>query len=212
MSPKQKRIYLYLIMPAFLLFRFWSIFVLHCYELPQLKLNCPSIAKDSPFAVSYLALKMEVCNSTSESSVEIQQEVSPVEQYCKYVDEITSDIYPDLDPLLVKAVIQHESRYNAEAYNPRTGVVGLMQINPKWHSARADKLGVDLKDPYGNILVGCDILNELCQSSSVSYALNVYAGGYTYANSYIHGTSPYEETIYWMMDGITNGSLVLGGG
>lgn len=118
------------------------------------------------------------------------------ELYNSYVDEIVENFYPDLDARYVKAIIYHESRYSPDVVNAKTGVMGLMQISPKWHIKRAEKLGVtDLLDPYGNILVGCDILNELTQKHSFNYAMNFFAGGYPYANRYKGSTSPYVKSL-----------------
>lgn len=101
--------------------------------------------------------------------------------------------YPDLDPQCILALIYHESRFNPTVVNSKTGAVGLMQILPKWHTQRAERLGTTLTDPAGNIQVGCDILNEVYQQSkSMSYALNVYAGGYPYADRYKDSSSPFE--------------------
>ena len=39
---------------------------------------------------------------------------------------------------------------------------GLMQVNPRWHTDRMDRLGVtDIYDPEGNIKVAADYLAEL---------------------------------------------------
>lgn len=39
-----------------------------------------------------------------------------------------------------------------------------MQVNPKWHRERMEKLGViELADGYSNILTGTDYLSELAQ-------------------------------------------------
>lgn len=118
------------------------------------------------------------------------------ELYNFYVDEIIENFYPDLNAHYIKAIIYYESRYSPDVVNAKTGVMGLMQISPKWHTQRAKNLGVDdLLDPYGNILVGCDILNELTQKRSFNYALNFFAGGYPYANRYKGSTSPYVEQL-----------------
>lgn len=150
-----------------------------------------------------------------EAEVENEPEPEPLSGpalYLQYVDEITSTIYTDLDPVRVKAIIYHESRYQPETVNKKTGVVGLMQISPKWHTKRARNLGVsDLKDPYGNILVGCDILHEMMQGHSMDYATNVFAGGYKYANSYKNGVSPYVRDIRRIEQKLRTGELVIGG-
>lgn len=142
----------------------------------------------------------------------VVEELEGAELYASYVDEITSTIYTDIDPMLVKAIIYHESRYVPDVVNSSSGTAGLMQVSTKWHTERARKLGVDdLLDPYGNILVGCDILSELYQSYGRSYSLNVYAGGYNYANSYKGRKSPYEKAIENIKFGLLDGSITIGG-
>jgi hypothetical protein len=75
-----------------------------------------------------------------------------------YVEEICK-VY-DIEPSLIKSVIEHESSYKTHAKN--VSCTGLMQISIRWHKARASRLGVDdLYDPYGNILLGVDYISEL---------------------------------------------------
>lgn len=122
---------------------------------------------------------------------------TPVEVYCAYADEIVETYYPNLDPAYIKAIIYRESRFQPNEINKRTNVIGLMQIMPKWHMERARSLGVDdLTDPYGNILVGCDLLSEMTEKYSATYALNYFAGGYAYANRYRNSqTSPVIDEL-----------------
>lgn len=123
-------------------------------------------------------------------------ERTPQEIYTDYVYEICGEIYPDVNPMYVEAIIWHESRFQADVVNPRSGTTGLMQVSPKWHTARANALGVsDLTDPYGNILVGCDILHELTEKYSFDYALDFFAGGYAYANTYKGRMSPFVREL-----------------
>lgn len=145
----------------------------------------------------------EIRNSVIESqeisriSRESKKEPTVYDIYNGYVDEIVNSFYPELDPECVKAIIYRESRYDPTAYNANTNVIGLMQISPKWHTQRAKNLGVnDLYDPYGNILVGCDILSEVMkESGSFEYAINFFAGGYPYANAYRNSKSPYIQDL-----------------
>lgn len=132
--------------------------------------------------------------------------------YSSYVDEITSVIYPDIPAEYVKAIIWHESRYQPDKTNNKTGVKGLMQISPKWHTKRAESLGVtNLFDPYGNILVGCDILHELTQQHDFNYALNFFAGGYPYADRYKSSVSPFVKELNNIIHQMENGEIILGG-
>lgn len=122
--------------------------------------------------------------------------LSEEDLYVNYVYEIAHFHYPNIDPDHVCAIIYHESRFDPNARNEKTGVEGLTQINPKWHSKRAERLGVtNLYSPYGNILVCFDILNELAEDNGMDYALNFFAGGYPYANRYRNSTSPFIKEL-----------------
>lgn len=119
-------------------------------------------------------------------------------QVADEVEQICRDVYPNLDPNYILAMIYRESRFQPDATNSKTGATGLMQLLPKWHTTRAEKLGVSLCDWRGNILTGCDLLNEVMQDKgSLSYAINFYAGGYEYADHYkrTHIRSPYERSL-----------------
>ena len=66
-------------------------------------------------------------------------------------------------PELLMSVIEHESSGNPKAVSPG-GCLGLMQIDPRWHKERMERLGVtDLCDPEQNILTGTDYLMELAE-------------------------------------------------
>ena len=91
-----------------------------------------------------------------------QQEVEQTyikEEYQEYVCEIAESY--ELEPELIFAMIEAESSGRPKVVS-KAGCIGLMQISPKWHWDRMEKLGVtDLTDPYSNILVGCDFVAEL---------------------------------------------------
>lgn len=117
--------------------------------------------------------------SIPEEAVSLTQQ-EQIEQHILTV----SSLYPSLEPELIHSIIWKESRYDPTAKNYNGTCIGLMQISTKWHTKRANSLGVtDLFDPYGNILTGCDLLSELLESYSLPMALMVYHGGYTYANN-----------------------------
>lgn len=148
---------------------------------------------------------------------ELTKEPEPILEgpalYDSYVYEITSTLYPDVDPELVRAIIHNESRYDPTKVNSRTGCIGLTGISPKWHTKRAQSLGVtDLSDPYGNILTCCDLLHDLYQSYSKKYALDLYAGGYPYANKYSKTLSPHAILINETIKGLQDGSIIPGEG
>lgn len=129
----------------------------------------------------------------AESSSSTVDNSSPMVQYINYAYEISAQFYPEVCADYVCAIMYHESRFIPNLVNPKSGTQGLTQINPKWHTERAKRLGVvDLYDPYGNILVCFDILSELTRQKNFRYAINFYAGGYPYANAYREDISPFE--------------------
>lgn len=113
-----------------------------------------------------------------------KREVSATEaQILVYIDEVCA-LYPNVSPHLVRSVIYYESRFNPDAHNSKSDCCGLMQLSKKWNTDRAESLGVtDLFDPYGNILVGVDLLSELIDSKGdIQWALMCYHGGNSYGN------------------------------
>ena len=84
---------------------------------------------------------------------------------------------------LALSVIWRESRFT-NIIGDSGASVGYMQVQPRWHGDRMERLGVsDLADPYGNFLVGCDYLAEMLEKErGVEWALMAYNGGPSYAN------------------------------
>lgn len=110
--------------------------------------------------------------------------LTPQEEIELHIQNVVS-MYPNLSTNLINAIVWRESRHDPNAKNYNGTCVGLMQLSTKWHSKRAQNLGVeDLYDPYGNILTGCDLLSELLESYSLEMALMTYHGGYSYAEKY----------------------------
>ena len=85
-----------------------------------------------------------------------------------------------ITPEIVMAVIEVESKGNPQAIGDGGDSLGLMQIQPKWHRARMERLGVDdLLDPEQNIKVGVDILEELLEKyQDIDAALTAYNVGH----------------------------------
>lgn len=94
-----------------------------------------------------------------------------------------SDYY-GVDPAFVIALIEKESSYNSSAIGDGGDSIGLMQIQPRWHIERMDKLGVDdLLNPYENVALGVDILADyIDEGFGIEWALHAYNGGVAYAN------------------------------
>ena len=73
---------------------------------------------------------------------------------------------------------------------------GYMQIQPRWHKDRMERLGVtDLMDPESNFRVGCDFLAELLDRYPLANALAYYNSGDPALNSYAESVMDYMETL-----------------
>lgn len=139
-------------------------------------------------------------------------ETSKHTPYEDYILEVCG-AYPSVDPDLVKAIIKVESNFDPYASHPADSCVGLMQVSTKWHTKRAQLLGVrNLWDPYGNILTGVDILNDLLKESNgdVEWALTVYNAGYKVANSCRQRgeTWGYAREVLSLRDSLKNGGTL----
>lgn len=127
-------------------------------------------------------------------------------EYLGIIQTIT-DLYSNVDPDLVRAMIWHESRFQPNVHNGRC--VGLMQISTKWHADRAEKLGItDFYDPYSNILLGVDYFNEvLTDCGDVGLALMIYNGDSRAYDLYSVGElSSYADGILTMMKDLKGGA------
>ena len=94
----------------------------------------------------------------------------------------------EIEPELVIAMIGKESAYNASVVGDRGRSIGLMQVQPRWHKDRMERLGcLDLLDPVGNVNVAVDYLAELLRKGKgLEWALMAYNGGPNYANEMVY--------------------------
>ncbi|MBD5456332.1 MAG: lytic transglycosylase domain-containing protein [Lachnospiraceae bacterium] len=79
-------------------------------------------------------------------------------------------------PEIIQAICWRESRFLADAEND--GCIGIMQVSPKWHQDRMDRLGVtDLKDVRQNMTIAVDYLSDLVRDEEdMTEALMRYHG------------------------------------
>ena len=90
-----------------------------------------------------------------------------------------------VEPEIVLAMIERESRFQADVMGDNGNAYGLMQIHPRWHQERMDRLGVtDLMNPYQNVTVGIDYLAEMiAKGNGIEWAIAAYNAGATGANN-----------------------------
>ena len=104
-------------------------------------------------------------------------------------------------PAIVMAMIRHESNYDPNDMGDGGRAYGLMQIHPRWHSERMQRLGcTELLDPYHNVTVGIDYLAELYSKygdiakALVAYNQGSYKGTVTqYAKAVLNTANAMEE-------------------
>jgi soluble lytic murein transglycosylase-like protein len=127
-----------------------------------------------------LALSLEV-GPDSQQAQQRTERRSPARRISDWpyaaVIEQQADVYR-LDPALVAAVIEQESHFDRQAYNPRSGARGLMQLTPP----TAGALGVtDPTSPRQSISAGCRYLRQLLGRfhGNLRLALAAYNAGPT---------------------------------
>jgi soluble lytic murein transglycosylase-like protein len=107
-----------------------------------------------------------------------------------------------IDPAIILAMIYKESSYRADNVGDNGNSFGLMQIQPRWHSGRMERLGCDdLFDPFQNVTVGIDFLAEMLNryDGNIEKALVAYNQG-----SYKGTVTKYAKAILAKADEIKN--------
>ena len=104
----------------------------------------------------------------AQETVEVPQDVKAISEELGQANNIC--------PETIQAICWVESRFQTDAENG--GCVGIMQVAPKWHKDRMDRLGVtDLTDTRQNMLVAVDYLSELVEDEEdMEEALMRYHG------------------------------------
>ena len=97
-----------------------------------------------------------------------------------------------IDPAIIFAMAFKESTYRTDAVGDGGNSYGLLQVQPRWHYERMQKLGcTDLLDPYQNVTVAIDYLCELLNKyGDMDKALTAYNRGH-----YAGTVTQYAKTI-----------------
>lgn len=94
---------------------------------------------------------------------------------------------------LALAVIRKETEFQ-NVMGDNGNSYGYMQIQPRWHEERMERLGVtDLNDPYSNFRVGCDFIAELLSKYTLEEALTAYNSGKPGKSEYATSVMNYME-------------------
>lgn len=122
--------------------------------------------------------------------------------------EAVCGIY-EVDPALVRAIIELESAGQPDAVNPTSGAMGLMQIVPATWDAQVAEMNLyfgttseespmDPFDPYDNVRVGLWLLSHLLHKypDAHPYALDCYALGEAGAMERLLRLPDYEPTAW----------------
>jgi hypothetical protein len=154
--------------------------------------NCREILICMLFVLLAVVMNREEINA--EPTPEVEVEVEYIEEVKLYnvplSEELQKHIIAECEkhniaPSVVIAIIERESRYDAQAIGDSGKSIGLMQIQKHFHLDRMSRLGCDdLLDPFQNVTVGIDYLAELKDiNDDLYWVLMVYNGGFDYANT-----------------------------
>ena len=130
------------------------------------------------------------CILNNFSAKAMKQNLAPV------IDAIAKE--NNIDPKLIKAVVEQESAYNPNAIS-KAGAMGLMQLMP----GTAREFGVkNPLNPLENLRAGTKYLSSLLNryQGNVAFALSAYNAGTKAVDKY-KGVPPFTETINYV-DGI----------
>ena len=107
-----------------------------------------------------------------------------------------------IDPAVIVAMAYKESTYRVDAIGDGGNSYGLLQVQPRWHYKRMQKLGcTDLLDPYQNVTVAVDYLAEQINryGGDLAKGLTAYNRG-----SYNGTVNQYAKTVLAYAEQINN--------
>lgn len=174
---------------------------------PEEQVNVPKVEESQPEATPEPETAISVAEVCEEQNTKLWA-VPLAEDLQLHIADLCEEYH--IQPELVLAVIEQESQYKPEAIGDSGNSLGLMQIQPRWHGERMQKLGCDdLLDPYQNVTVGVDILAEKLAKGSTEWALMAYNGGNQYADA-MQGrgvVSEYAEAVIMLAEELKGGAV-----
>ena len=77
---------------------------------------------------------------------------------------------------MVMAMAYQESRFDTQAVGDHGNSLGLLQVQPRWHQERMNRLGVtDLMDPVQNAMVAVDYIDWIANLLNPEHPEDAYA-------------------------------------
>ena len=77
---------------------------------------------------------------------------------------------------MVMAMAYQESRFDTQAVGDHGNSLGLLQVQPRWHQERMNRLGVtDLMDPVQNAMVAVDYIDWIADLLNPEHPEDAYA-------------------------------------
>lgn len=158
---------------------------------------------------SFTEIPLTTCQNSSKTYFisTVKPELPGEAKFRDIIDRV-SEHYPNISSEVIRAIVWHESRFQPNVHNGKC--VGLMQVSTKWHANRAAKLGVtNFYDPYSNILVGVDYLDEITtECGDLGLALMIYNGDSRAYDLYFSGElSNYADGILTMANALKGEQL-----
>lgn len=156
-----------------------------CYAAPAIYLRTLSVSELQDPLISPKKEAMP-------ESAKIAEPLYGPDLYRFYISQIHEQYYPEVDPYVALAVLEIESNYHPNVVSS-AGAVGLMQWISKWHAWRMEKFHLnDPFDPYTNIIVGMDYLNDLYLSAG-SWREALY--GYNHSTAYVNAVLDKADSL-----------------